>query len=68
MGEPLAFQVLVDAMERLATLPPAAQAYWERRADLSEDEFWEFYEWLTAKQERAEPDPYGWELEELDGI
>jgi hypothetical protein len=64
--EPIAFAELVDAMARLATLPPAAQEYWARRAELTEDEFWEFYGWLTERWQKAEPDPFGWDDEEIE--
>jgi hypothetical protein len=63
---PIAFQEIVDAMARLATLPPAAQEYWNRRGELSEDEFWEFYDWLTERWQPAEPDPFGWDDDEIE--
>lgn len=67
--EPLAFQELLDAELRFRTLPAEAQKYFfEHRETMPDSEFWEFYEWLTAKQEPARPDPYAWDLEELDGI
>ena len=66
MGEPLAFQGLLDLELRFRSLPQVAQGdYIARRETMSDDEFWEFYEWLTSRLEQAAPDPYAWDVEEL---
>jgi hypothetical protein len=50
-------------------LPKVAQDdFIARRETMSDDEFWEFYEWLTSRQEQATPDPYAWEIDELGEI
>jgi hypothetical protein len=66
MGEPLAFQALLDLELRFRGLPKVAQDdFIARRETMSDDEFWEFYEWLTSRQEQAVLDPYAWEIDEL---
>ena len=66
MGEPLFFQALLDLERRFRGLPKVAQDdFIARRETMSDDEFWEFYEWLTSRLEPATPDPYAWEIDEL---
>jgi hypothetical protein len=66
MGEPLAFQALLDLERRFRGLPKVAQDdFIARRETMSDEEFWEFYEWLTSRWEPAIPDPYAWEIDEL---
>jgi len=66
VGEPLYFQALLDLERRFRGLPKVAQDdFIARRETMSDDEFWEFYEWLTSRLEQATPDPYAWDLDEL---
>jgi hypothetical protein len=68
-GEPLAFQKLLDFETEFRKLPPVAKAYYIEHVDtMPDDEFWEFYEWLTTPKQQAIPDPYGWDPDELEGI
>lgn len=69
MGDPLAFQALADFDSRLRGLPREAQEYFEKnRESMSDEEFWEFFEWMTTKLPQATPDPYAWDVEELDEL